>query len=163
MNNATTVLGQALLLCCALLCGACVAAPGPSAEAPTLGPGARTLAESFDPVAIVARLPTGAGCSGVTVEQDLDRSYADLAWQITCPRGRGDRTVYFQLVDAIEAWFASHGAAHGSGSGMMEDDLLFDGFSFSLAGTRGHVRTISNDLDEQRLRITVTLDAIATE
>lgn len=163
MASMTRAPVPALLLGVGLLFGACGAEPMLPAADPTLVPAARALAESFDPVAIVARLPTGAGCSGVAVGKEIDQSYAHLAWQLTCPRGPGDRTVYFQLVDAIEEWFAGRGIARGSGGGMIEDDLLFDGFSVSGAGTRGYVRTISNDLDAERLRITITFDVIATE
>ena len=150
------------LMAAALIIGACGAGSLSQAAVPTLPTTGTRLAESFDPIAIAHSLESGADCTGTRAEHAIEESYAHLTWRLVCPRPPGDRTVYFQLVDAVEAFIATAGATIGSGSGIAEDDLLLDGTSFTFDGVRGHVRVMSNDLDEERLLIVVTLDEVAS-
>ncbi len=84
---------------------ACAASAPPSVQPvghAVKGPADIAL-DRFDLAAILKTVDGGSAChlEGGGRSGSSDRVH--IAWTVTCPRPGGDRTVYFQLADAIEA------------------------------------------------------------
>ena len=157
------VLAVLAVLALAAVVATCGEAPASARPTSTLDPLSIRLVEWYDPVALASDHEWGQGCAEVARSGEPQATEVHAFWAVDCPRGPGDRTIYFLLEEDTKAAIEAAGGRIGSGSGQGNADrgLLSQSWEFSMPGATGFGRITSTDVGEDQIRILITLDILA--